>query len=216
MECKTKRRWGIDLTGRRIRFLTVIKKIRHREFPCGVKQVLWECRCVCGKRVEATTVRLVSTCPKRSVKSCGCKNIKRGWTSIKKQESPEMSSFQNLFDRYHLRARRKKLTFQLSLSEAIQIFRSDCRYCGTKPDQKFNYYICNNGLASKWVRDQKWASRAWISYNGIDRVNNLHGYVAGNIVPCCSFCNFAKGQKTEAEFLAWIDRLVQHRKGRRS
>lgn len=203
---------GVDLKGRRIRFLTVIRKNGRRKLLCGVKLQLWKCRCVCGNPVVTTTARLISSCPKRSIKSCGCMNITRGWKSIKKQKSPEMSSFQNLYERYALRARRKGIEFKLTLEEAVKFFRGNCKYCGTKPDQRFNYYICNNGLASKWVKDQEWASRAWVRYNGMDRVDNSSGYIKKNLVSACSFCNFAKGQKSKAEFLAWIKRLVRHNK----
>ncbi len=43
--------------------------------------------------------------------------------------------------------------------------------------------------------------------NGIDRMDNLLGYEAGNTLPCCWVCNRAKGKMTVTEFLFWIRRV---------
>ena len=43
--------------------------------------------------------------------------------------------------------------------------------------------------------------------NGVDRKNNLLGYSSENSVPCCKFCQFAKGTSTLGEFLKWLRRL---------
>jgi len=42
-------------------------------------------------------------------------------------------------------------------------------------------------------------------------VDSSLGYVLGNVVPCCSTCNFAKRDMAYQEFLAWLDRLVAYR-----
>ena len=44
--------------------------------------------------------------------------------------------------------------------------------------------------------------------NGIDRFDNTIGYELHNCVPCCGFCNFAKGKHTYQEFKNWIKDLV--------
>jgi hypothetical protein len=41
-------------------------------------------------------------------------------------------------------------------------------------------------------------------FNGIDRVDNSKGYILGNCVPCCSWCNRAKADGTLAKFMDWI------------
>lgn len=45
---------------------------------------------------------------------------------------------------------------------------------------------------------------------GIDRVDNQKGYEPGNCVSCCSTCNSAKGDKSLAEFKAWINQAYVH------
>lgn len=49
-------------------------------------------------------------------------------------------------------------------------------------------------------------------YNGIDRVDNAVGYILENCIPCCEFCNKAKGTKTYFDFLDWICRLIAYKK----
>lgn len=43
--------------------------------------------------------------------------------------------------------------------------------------------------------------------NGVDRVDNTLGYVAGNIVSACKMCNIAKNNHSVDEFLSWIERV---------
>ena len=46
--------------------------------------------------------------------------------------------------------------------------------------------------------------------NGIDRVNNLVGYMRSNCVPCCKHCNYVKGNLSIENFLEWKNRFVNH------
>jgi len=46
--------------------------------------------------------------------------------------------------------------------------------------------------------------------HGIDRISSDIGYVQGNVRPCCSKCNKAKSDTTEAEFKEWSLRLFNH------
>lgn len=43
---------------------------------------------------------------------------------------------------------------------------------------------------------------------GLDRVDSLLGYQAGNIVSACGICNFGKSNMTQAGFLAHVHRVV--------
>ena len=35
-------------------------------------------------------------------------------------------------------------------------------------------------------------------------------YMIDNVVPCCDFCNKAKGSKTKEEFLSWVKRIYKN------
>jgi len=65
-------------------------------------------------------------------------------------------------------------------------------YCGAKPEEKK-------------FRDHKFS----ILSNGIDRVNNLEGYILDNCVPCCVLCNTAKNNLTLEDFKSWAFRLIR-------
>ena len=72
-------------------------------------------------------------------------------------------------------ARRRELDWNLSNEYAMKIFDNRCIYCNVK-----NCYM------------------------GIDRINNSVGYIEGNVVPCCSTCNFMKGGKSYEEYIKFI------------
>ena len=48
------------------------------------------------------------------------------------------------------------------------------------------------------------------AYNGIDRKDNALGYVEGNVVSCCKFCQYAKRDLPYEEFVAHLARAGQH------
>jgi hypothetical protein len=82
---------------------------------------------------------------------------------------------------YKTGASTRKYGFEISDEQADALFRSACHYCGYQPFQRFN---------------------------GIDRVDNKLGYVAGNVVACCAWCNRAKGRFPVESFFRWL-RWVQ-------
>lgn len=91
---------------------------------------------------------------------------------------------------YRYSAKKRGLEWGLSKEEFISLVAQNCFYCGIPPSQLQDGHV----------------------YNGIDRVDNSRGYVPGNVVPACGFCNFAKRGNSIQEFYAWIDRLSAHRK----
>lgn len=103
------------------------------------------------------------------------------------------AAFYMLLYHYRLRAKNKDLEFALTEPEFRDLTSADCYYCGAEPSQ---------------VQRKHEKTKPYI-YNGIDRVDNSKGYVAGNVRTCCGPCNRAKGQMSETEFLAWIERLCR-------
>lgn len=79
------------------------------------------------------------------------------------------------YDMYVSNAARRGLAFKLSKEEFLELTQRDCKYCG-KPSTATHT-------------------------NGVDRVNNSQGYVAGNCVTACKTCNFMKHALTVHEFL---------------
>ena len=76
-------------------------------------------------------------------------------------------------------ARRRGLECDITLGVFTHITTQPCYYCGDTSS----------------------------GHRGIDRLNNDHGYVAGNMVPACSLCNYMKSTLTEDQFVRQITRI---------
>lgn len=86
-------------------------------------------------------------------------------------------------------AKRKGLIYTLDNEEVRWIINQDCSYCGCPPV----YYIelpCYYGGFYK---------------SGMDRFYNEVGYKWGNVVPCCTRCNYLKGKRDGDVFLNWLE-----------
>lgn len=105
------------------------------------------------------------------------------------------SSFNHLYIRYKNSARYRNIPFELTKHDLKALIDLHCHYCNNPPKQVYAY--CKG-------------SHGYITYNGIDRINNDIGYVAGNIVPCCYVCNRMKGNMIKQEFLEHIRNVINH------
>ena len=45
---------------------------------------------------------------------------------------------------------------------------------------------------------------------GLDRIDSSKPYLINNVLPCCKFCNVAKGTMSISEFVQWVE-LIHHR-----
>ncbi len=81
---------------------------------------------------------------------------------------------------YKMNARLKGHEWAIDRIAFRQIVSLPCRYCGKEPS------------------------------GGIDRIDNHIGYTVENSAPCCSICNYAKRDMTEAQFMAWIKSAHDH------
>ncbi len=82
-----------------------------------------------------------------------------------------------IWNHYVKGAHKRKIDFSISKDTFNSLIMQPCFYC--------NYSIVGE-------------------VNGIDRLDNNCGYIENNVVPCCQFCNFAKGSQHPQEF---IDKL---------
>lgn len=89
-------------------------------------------------------------------------------------------------------AKRKGLSFSLTLEEFKTLCSSPCHYCGSLPEQK------------------QYRGRDSIKANGIDRRDNSVGYVHENCLPCCTLCNYMKKAMSDVEFVGHIRKICTH------
>lgn len=94
-------------------------------------------------------------------------------TTIGKKRSSEQAKIQN--------AKRHLPTRKYALAKAIAKARK----------QDFNLtetdYIASQALQCHYCKDA--LPKGGI---GLDRINNDQGYIEGNVLPCCTFCNIAR------------------------
>lgn len=131
---------------------------------------------------------------------CGDENL-RTWTELRRKRDrcwkscrdriSDDSPIKSLHYNYVHGASNRSLEWGLSFDEFARMISLPCHYCGSEPMAVY----------------KKEASRKGITYNGIDRVDNSIGYLQGNVVPCCKFCNMAKSRWGLDDFTAWLDRV---------
>lgn len=168
-----RRKWQ---DGEQVKGFTVIKYLG--------KNSKYLALCSCG----AETVII----PKRIHERIGCRNCAKGRSKPHKQLPNNEALFNIVVTQYKRSAKKRKIAYQLTDKQVIDLVIQDCHWCGNPPSRKT--YL------------PKYPNR-FILTNGIDRVNNTLGYTINNCVPCCKQCNIAKRTLTREEFLSWINRV---------
>lgn len=131
-------------------------------------------RCIgCLRELDASQFWVENTTRKK------CKTCReRGKTYYKRHATPILETFKsNIHHRvlqYLKRARTKNIPVSISEARMMEIMKTPCVYCGYVSKREFG---------------------------GIDRMDNELGYEEGNVVPCCSWCNYRKGAKDPVTFL---------------
>lgn len=160
----------------------------------------WICDCSCGnKNIFVMRSNLVAK-NKYKTLSCGCyKND--GEHVINRESDRENHIVKYLYGK--LKVRNKKLGFDNSEIINFDMFQSmifkECYYCGLE-----------NGNTTYDTGNKKRVSDTVLHHSGIDRIDSNKGYVIGNVVPCCKYCNMAKMDRSQDEFLEWAEHTYQY------
>lgn len=110
------------------------------------------------------------------------------------RKSSEEITWKNLYGMVKGRNASKEKGFDLLLEDFISISTKNCHYCNSEPTRTRGH--------------REWSAEVFS--NGLDRVDSSMGYLINNIVPCCKYCNFAKLDRSEMEFLEWAKRLMDY------
>lgn len=174
-----------DITGLKVNKATAIRFIGRDKSRCAI----WEFRCDCGN---------LFTCRGNSViygktHSCGCVNSENCSKRSTERKLPiGVAHSRELFGVYKRSAKKRNLSFSISLDDFLKLTKMDCHYCGSFPSNKTKFVKGNGSY----------------TYNGLDRVDNLIGYNIDNLVPCCRQCNISKRDLSLCEFKEWIKKLI--------
>lgn len=126
--------------------------------------------------------------------------------------TPEVASYLGLYRRMKNAAKKRSVAWELPYDIWIALVSEDCYWCGVKPSTPYNSRFSLSGYTQlRMEKDSPFVG--WILYNGIDRIDNYTPYFATNCRSCCKWCNFARNQRTDSEFLIWIERIARHALG---
>lgn len=83
-------------------------------------------------------------------------------------------------------AKNRNISVDLPKNLYAQLINLGCTYCGKNLGKERGYCI--------------------------DRFDNNHGYHSFNCIPCCKYCNKAKGTLTHKEFIELAQRVADYQK----
>jgi len=166
----------IPMLGKTFNDLTVIAFASKGKY----RGANWLCRCVCGREIVVPGGHLRYDMRK----SCGCRS----------ERFIEASGIKKIFSSYKTGAKKRNLTFELSLEKFSFLLKSNCRYCGSHPKQ---------------ILKRQKSRKTQLIYNGIDRIDNKEGYTEENSVSCCMYCNRSKSDLTLQEWKQYIERIYK-------
>ena len=121
-------------------------------------------------------------------KSCGC---------VRGVKANPISPYKRLYRKYKRGAVSRNLEFDISFKSFQKYIKDNCFYCGQAPSN----IICS-----------KFKGSNCITYNGLDRINNLRDYNEVNVCTCCTVCNFMKSSLTQKEFIKKVKCISAHLK----
>jgi hypothetical protein len=139
------------------------------------------CLCDCGKECFAFNENLRAG----NKVTCGCRID---------LQNPDSEWIRVLHQVKHS-AKSRHLKMDLSLGQVKYLGLLPCFYCG----------LVGSNTTNPPKRGR--AGRVALKYNGIDQVVPRIGYHHGNVLPCCFFCNRAKGNVSLSDFLPWVNLL---------
>jgi len=114
---------------------------------------------------------------------------------IRTQLEYGVASRNALLAHYKKGAKTRKYSWDLSLADFIKLTQGNCYYCQLTPSSISKLDPAFNGP---------------YIYNGIDRLDNTLGYLTDNCVSCCKYCNKAKNDLLQEQFICHIYRIFNH------
>lgn len=160
------------------------------------RRALYRCRCGTERVLYVSKVNTGRT------RSCGC--LQRELIGSRHQKPVGVAATNRLYRTYRNAAAKRGLDFALTVEEFAVLLAKNCEYCGQLPAQKVTWFRYGKRSCAEPYQD--------FLYTGIDRVNNGLGYVRGNVVPCCGFCNRAKAWQSPEDFINWAIRIADHQR----
>lgn len=147
--------------------------------PTKEKAGYWLVRCKCNyeKLIEGYSII--------TGKSTQCLTCGNRQKAERIRKTGDIVAARQAWSKHRQSARERNICSEISFDEFYHISKKPCWYCNHIPNSG---YWENSSYRKDW-------HEPFIS-NGIDRIDNLKGYIVGNIAPCCIRCNRAKNDMT--------------------
>ena len=189
-----------NLIGQKFGRLTVVSFEGIKPFWQDRRESHWKVKCECGNE------KIIRITNLRKTKSCGCllnefrQNILPQKTAKRNSKPLGESAKHCCYKNYINRSKKKKIDFEFTKEEFLELTQKKCYYCGREPRTTIKTKV------GKKTRNGSF------TYNGLDRIDSSKGYSKNNILTCCEICNKAKRDMSQKDFLEWINDLITYRK----
>jgi hypothetical protein len=108
---------------------------------------------------------------------------------LRRKLSPEQAQMNRAYRSFIGNAKTRNILIEITQEDWKSLVLKPCYYCRKEYSHAYDTFRCN----------------------GIDRKDSNTAYSKENCVPCCKFCNDAKGKLTEREFLDLVKRVYESR-----
>lgn len=122
-------------------------------------------------------------------KSCGQK-----WDYLKHKAGTEKE---------RARCREKSKRLQHNISNRFQVYKRNAINAGLE-------FELTKELLAKFTAEPCFYCGIETPVNGVDRVDSSLGYIKGNMVSCCKYCNRAKSDLTQVAFYEMCARVTKN------
>ena len=145
----------------------------------------YELKCSCGNQGKGSATYVDSKIS--ALNSTGFTACRSCTGAYKRESKTDQEKLHRVYKNYLKSAEARNLEFELTVQKCQNLFQKRCFYCNELPENIENYYK--------------------IKYQGIDRIDNNKGYIPNNVIPCCSFCNYAKHFHSQEKFLDKVSKI---------
>lgn len=179
--------------GQRFGRLTVvskdIEKSIERRKPC------YFVKCDCGSPIKSVLKSTLMD-KRHPLQSCGClQKEKAGYVEDRAIALKKIIYIKT--KNRHIKDLKCDESSFISFDLYIKKIEEHCFYCGT--------------IKGSFLRDRR--TDFILKYNGLDRLDSSKGYTEDNTVPACKWCNISKNKMSVDEFINFITRLHNYKKG---
>lgn len=180
------------------------KVLRVDENSPPGKALYWVCECQECKGIYSVWGANIRSGKSKRCLRCGSGHSHaKQFGQVRTKRTAGETAHYYLFLELKKNARKRGITWNITLEQTKALVLGDCHYCGSAPSLEASP-LKHMGLSQKNIEE------AMIVRNGIDRVDSSKNYEPGNVVSCCRDCNLAKLDRSADAFLYWVAKVMAH------